>query len=81
MRMGRPQQQSDVIRHLAHELPSRSPGDVPPVPDSSERGPSRVGDTTQHLEVRVLPRDTSVSLVVVDDALGVLGMDVDTELC
>ena len=81
MRVGRPEQQSDVIRHLAHEFTARAPCDVSPVPDPRERGPARVGDTTQHLEVRVLPRDTSVSLVVVDDALGVLGMDVDTELC
>ena len=80
MRVGRPEQQPDVIRHLAHEFTTRAPCDVAPVADPRERGPSRVGYTTQHFEVRVLPCDTSVSLIVVDDALGVFRVDVDPEL-
>ena len=78
MRVGRPEQQPDIIRHLAHKFSSRSPRDVSPVPYPSERCPAGVRHAAEHFQVRVLPRDTSVSLVVVDDALGVLRMDIYT---
>ena len=81
MRVGRPEQQSNIIRHLAHELAPGPPRDVSPVPYPSERCPAGMRDATEHFEVRVLPRHTPVSLIVVDDALGVFRVDVDPELC
>ena len=80
MRVGRPEQQSDIIRHLAHEFAPGPPCHVSPVAYSRERCPTGVRHSAQHFQVRVLPCDTSVSLIVVDDALGVLRMDVDPEL-
>ena len=76
MRVGRPEQQSDIIAHLAHKFPSGPPRDVSPVPYPSERCPAGMRDATEHFEVRVLPRHTPVSLIVVDDALGILRMHI-----
>ena len=80
MRVGRPEQQSNIIRHLAHEFPSGPPRDVAPVAYSRERCPTGMRHAAEHFQVRVLPRDTPVSLIVVDDALGVFRVDVDPEL-
>ena len=80
MRVGRPEQQPDIIRHLAHKFSSRSPRDVSPVPYPSERCPTGMSHAAEHFEVRVLPCDTSVSLIVVDDALGVFRMHINPEL-
>ena len=81
MRMGRPQQQSHIIRHLAHELATGAPRDVAPVADPRERCSARVGDTTQHLQMSIFASNTPMALVVVHDALGVFRMHVYTELC
>ena len=80
MRVGRPEQQSDIIAHLAHELAPGPPRDVSPVPYSSERSAAGMRHAAKHFQVGVLPCDTSVSLIVVDDALGVFRVDVDPEL-
>ena len=80
MRVGRPEQQSNIIRHLAHEFPSGPPRDVAPVAYSRERCPTGMRHAAEHFEVRVLPCDTSVSLIVVDDAFGVFRVDIYTEL-
>ena len=80
MRVGRPEQQSDIIAHLAHKFPSGPPRDVSPVPYPSERGSAGMRHATEHFQVRVLPCDASVSLIVVDDALGVFRMHIYTEL-
>ena len=80
MRVGRPEQQSNIIRHLAHEFPSGPPRDVAPVAYSRERCPTGMRHAAEHFEVRVLPCDTSVSLIVVDDALGVFRMHINPEL-
>ena len=81
MRVGRPEQQPDIIRHLAHELPSRAPRDVSPVPDPRERGSAGMSHATQHLQMSIFASNTPMSLVVVHDALRVFRMDVYTELC
>ena len=80
MRVGRPQQQSDVIRHLAHELAARAPRDVSPVPDPRERGSAGMSHATQHLQMSIFASNTPMALVVVDDALGVFRVHVYTEL-
>ena len=80
MRVGRPEQQSNIIRHLAHEFATGAPCDVSPVPDSRERGSSRVGYTTQHLQMSIFACDTPVSLIVVDHTFRVFRMHVYPEL-
>ena len=80
MRVGRPEQQSDIIAHLADKFSSRAPGHVAPVAYSREGGPAGMSHAAQHFQVGVLPCDTSVSLIVVDDALGVFRVDINPEL-
>ena len=80
MRVGRPEQQPDIIRHLAHEFAPGPPCHVSPVAYSRERCPTGVRHATEHFQVRVLPRHASVSLIVVDDALGVFRMHINPEL-
>ena len=53
MRVGRPEQQPDIIRHLAHKFSSRSPRDVSPVPYPSERCPTGMSHATKHLQMQV----------------------------
>ena len=80
MRVGRPEQQSHIIRHLAHKFSPRSPGNIAPIPDSRERGPAGMSHATQHLQMRIFACDTPMSLIVVHDALGVFRVDVNPEL-
>ena len=80
MRVGRPEEQPHVIAHLAHELAPGPPRDVSPVAYSSEGGPTRMRDTTEHLQMSIFASNTPMALVVVDDALGVFRVDVDPEL-
>ena len=80
MRVGRPEQQSNIIRHLAHEFPSGPPRDVAPVPYPSEGGPTGMSHATKHLQMSIFASNTPMALVVVDDALGVFRVDVDPEL-